>query len=325
MALFQSFYASLEGQFGALTPLMIIGALGLVLIMAVLPFLLIKPAEPFDKVKMQRMGRDQRESRPKADHAALRREEKTDKLQKFASFLEPQNSGELDAARLRMFRAGYQGKNAVRMFHFAQLSLGLGGLVMGIIYALMTSMQGEVSMQNMALYVIVPGGIGYYLPQYIVTRNIESRQQQITEGFPDALDLMLVCVEAGQSMDQAINRIAKESRAAFPALADELEIVSQEVKAGKERVQVLKDMAHRVGVGDITSFVTTLVQSATFGTSIAEALRMYSAEMRDKRVMRAEEKANKVPTKMTLGTMVFTLPPMMIILLSPSIVNIMNM
>ena len=312
MALFQSFYASLEGQFGALTPLMIVGALGLALIMAVLPFLLIKPAEPFDKVKMQRMGRDQREARPKTDKAALRREEKTDKLQKFASFLEPQNSGELDAARLRMF-------------HFLQLSLGLGGLALGLVYALITSMQGEVSMQNMALYVIVTGGVGYYLPQYIVTRNIATRQQEITEGFPDALDLMLVCVEAGQSMDQAINRIAKESRAAYPALADELEIVSQEVKAGKERVQVLKDMAHRVGVGDITSFVTTLVQSATFGTSIAEALRMYSAEMRDKRVMRAEEKANKVPTKMTLGTMVFTLPPMMIILLSPSIVNIANM
>ena len=122
------------------------------------------------------------------------------------------------------------------------------------------------------------------------------RQNEIISGFPDALDLMLVCVEAGQSLDQSIGRIAKESRAGYPALADEFEMVAQEVKAGKERVAVLKDMSNRVGVPDVASFVTTLVQSATFGTSMSEALRVYSAEMRDKRVMRAEELANKLPT-----------------------------
>ena len=131
--------------------------------------------------------------------------------------------------------------------------------------------------------------------------------------------MMLVCVEAGQSLDQAIIRVSKESRAGYPALADEFEMVSHEVKAGKERVQVLKDMAERVGVPDVASFVTTLVQSATFGTSIAEALRVYSADMRDKRIMRAEEKANMLPTKLTLGTMLFTLPPLLIILIGPSV------
>jgi tight adherence protein C len=102
-------------------------------------------------------------------------------------------------------------------------------------------------------------------------------------------------------------------------------MVSNEVKAGKERVQVLKDMAERVGVPDVASFVTTLVQSSTYGTSIAEALRVYSAEMRDKRVMRAEEKANKLPTKLTLGTMLFTVPPLLIILIGPSLYGIAKM
>ncbi len=134
--------------------------------------------------------------------------------------------------------------------------------------------------------------------------------------------MMLVCVEAGQSIDQSINRLAKESRAGYPALADEFDIVAHEVKAGKERVQVLKDMSERVGIPDVSSFVTTLVQSATFGTSIAEALRVYSNEMRDKRVMRAEEKANTLPTKLTLGTMLFTVPPLMIILIGPSVYGI---
>ncbi len=131
--------------------------------------------------------------------------------------------------------------------------------------------------------------------------------------------MMLVCIEAGQSLDQSINRVAKESRAGYPALAEEFDMVAHAVKAGKERVKVLKDMSERVGVPDVASFVTTLVQSATFGTSIAEALRVYSNEMRDKRVMRAEEKANTLPTKLTLGTMLFTLPPLLIILIGPSV------
>ena len=127
--------------------------------------------------------------------------------------------------------------------------------------------------------------------------------------------------EADDIIDKlvTINRVAKESRAGYPALAEEFEIVAHEVKAGKERISVLKDMAERVGLQDVSSFVTVLVQSATFGTSIAEALRVYASEMRDKRVMRAEEKANTLPTKLTLGTMMFTVPPLMIILIGPSI------
>ena len=131
--------------------------------------------------------------------------------------------------------------------------------------------------------------------------------------------MMLVCVEAGQSLDQSIVRVAKEIRASFPALADEFEIVSLQIKAGKDKATVLGDMSERCGVQDVSSFVTVLIQSATFGTSIAEALRVYGEEMRDKRVMRAEEKANKLPTKMTLATMMLTVPPLLIILVGPSV------
>jgi tight adherence protein C len=181
------------------------------------------------------------------------------------------------------------------------------------------SSQAELSTQTLVMMTIGPGAAGYYLPQYWVQRRLQTRQGNITAGFPDALDMMLVCVEAGQSLDQSILRVAKEIRAGYPDLADEFEIVGQEVKAGKERIAVLKDMAERVGLQDVSSFVTVLIQSATFGTSIADALRVYAAEMRDKRVMRAEEKANTLPTKLTLGTMMFTVPPLMIILIGPSI------
>jgi tight adherence protein C len=176
-----------------------------------------------------------------------------------------------------------------------------------------------MSASNLMLYSLLPCAIGYYLPRYWVNKRVNKRQTEIIEGFPDALDLMLVCVEAGQSLDQSLIRVGKESRAGYPALADEFDMVAQEVKAGKERTSVLKDLAERVGVPDVASFVTTLVQSATFGTSVADALRVYSADMRDKRVMRAEEKANMLPTKLTLGTMMFTVPPLLVILIGPSV------
>ena len=306
----------LTNALGPLGPLMALGGIGLALILATLPTMLKKKADPFQRVKDLR---DAAMAVPKAKGGDLRRGEKVDKLQKFATFLEPQDAETMSASRLKMLRAGYKAKNAVRMFHFAQFALGIGALLLGMLYTLYVSRSQELTTQFMIIATVGPGAAGYYLPQYWVQRRLQMRKEEIVSGFPDALDMMLVCVEAGQSLDQSINRVAKESRAGYPALADEFDMVAHEVKAGKERVQVLKDMSERVGIADVSSFVTTLVQSATFGTSIAEALRVYSAEMRDKRVMRAEEKANTLPTKLTLGTMMFTVPPLMIILIGPSV------
>lgn len=306
----------LTDAFGPLGPLLAIGILGVILVVVALPSMLKKETDGFTKLKEQR---DDAKREAQAARPDLRASNKVDKLQKFANFLEPQDAEQMSAAKLKMLRAGYRAKNAVRMFHFAQLVLGIGFLAFGIMYAMLMKSKGDVSTQFMILSTVIPGAAGYYLPQYWVQRRLQARQAEIVSGFPDALDMMLVCVEAGQSLDQSINRVAKESRAGYPALADEFEMVAHEVKAGKERVQVLKDMSERVGIPDVSSFVTTLVQSATFGTSIAEALRVYSNEMRDKRVMRAEEKANTLPTKLTLGTMMFTVPPLMIILIGPSV------
>lgn len=317
--MFTSVQDILVSALGPLGPLMAVGLLGLLLIVIALPTMMKKQRDRFAELK--------HEARPgKIDNRTLRRAGgKAEKLEKFAHFLEPQKAEEMSAIRLKLLRAGYPDKSAVHMFHAAKLVLGIGALVLGVIYALVKSANQEVTTQSMILYTLIPGAIGYYLPQYWVTKRMEKRQTEITQGFPDALDMMLVCVEAGQSLDQAIIRVAKESRAGYPALADEFQLVSHEVKAGKERVTVLKDMSDRVGIPDVASFVTTLVQSATFGTSIAEALRVYSADMRDKRVMRAEEKANMLPTKLTLGTMLFTVPPLLIILIGPSVYGVATM
>jgi tight adherence protein C len=310
----------LVAEFGELGPLYAVGVLGVFLVALTLPVFLKRRADPLDKLKS-----DARRGAASAapDRKALRHDSgRSDKLDKFSSFLEPQDEAELSSARLKMLRAGYRSKAAVRNFHFLQFALGLAFLTIGLLVALVSSATGEVTTQQMVLSVVLPGGAGYYLPKYWVERRIQTRQEDIENGFPDSLDMMLVCVEAGQSMEQAILRVSKEIKAGYPALGEEYEIVASEMKAGKDKHQVLKDMAERAGVSDVASFVTVMIQSATFGTSLAEALRVYAAEMRDKRVMRAEEKANKLPTKLTLGTMMFTVPPLLIILIGPSIYDI---
>ncbi|TGD44217.1 type II secretion system F family protein [Pseudotabrizicola sediminis] len=315
MEIFSQINTLLTDLLGPMGPLLALGGVGLLLIIVALPTMLQKKKDPLDNIRALRTGKavDTVEK--------LRRggPSKADKLERFATYLEPQTAEELSATRMKLLRAGYRGKGAVRVFHFSQFALGLGILVLGLLYTLLKSTQTELTTQTMVLYTILPAAVGYYAPVYWVTRRIAERQQQITEGFPDALDMMLVCVEAGQSLDQSIIRVGNEARNGYPALAEEFETVAQEVKAGKERIAVLRDMSERVGLSDITSFVTTLIQSASFGTSIADALRVYSAEMRDKRIMRAEEKANTIPTKLTLGTMLFTLPPLLVILIGPSL------
>ena len=310
---------------GPLGPLVVVGGLGLVLVLLTLPVLLKKRNDPMDRFRESTGYSPKTPVKDVKDgKRALRFGGKNDKLDKFATFLEPQKAEDLTAAKLKMLQAGYKSKDAVRTFHAAQFILGISALILGVAYTILTNHGEPMTPVKLAMTVIIPGGIGYYLPQYWVERRRQTRQQEIMDGFPDALDMMLVCVEAGQSLDQSIIRVSREIRAGFPALADEYEMVAHEIKAGKDRTTVLRDMAERAGVPDVSSFVTVLIQSATFGTSIADALRVYASEMRDKRVMRAEEKANKLPTKLTLCTMMFTVPPLLLIMIGPSIYEISN-
>jgi len=312
--------AMARGDLGPLGPLIIAGVLGVFLIIVALPILLKKRADPLAKLKMNNATAASSDN----PQQALRNKDKSERLKKYAEFLEPQDAEEFSAMKLKLVQAGYRSKGSVRTFHFFQFALGLGFLTLGAAYAIFKSATADPSTQNLIMMTLGPGIVGYMAPKYWITRRIDARKEEITNGFPDALDMMLVCVEAGQSLDQSINRVAGELRASFPALADEFEIVAHEMKAGKDKITVLKDMSERAGVTDVASFVTVLVQSASFGTSIADALRVFSAEMRDKRVMRAEEKANTLPTKMTLATMMLTVPPLLIILIGPSVHGVMK-
>lgn len=319
MELLQNINDYLTAEFGEFGPLIVVGILGLFMIVLTIPMLLNQPEDPLKKLK--RNINPETKQKPKKER--LRQGGRNEQLQKFATFLEPKNQEELSAMELKLRQAGYQSKDAVRFFHFSQFALGIIGLILGVIYVMVLEGLGpDPDAKQMAYYILGPGGVGYMIPKYWVNKRVNARKDEITSGFPDALDMMLVCVEAGQSMDQSIVRVAREMRASYPALADEFEVVAYEMKAGKDKDTVLRDMGERCGVQDVSSFVTVLIQSATFGTSIAEALRVYAGEMRDKRVMRAEEAANKLPTKMTLATMMLTVPPLLIILVGPSANNI---
>lgn len=303
---------------GPMGLIIIAGVLGLALVAITLVMMIRQPEDPLSKLK-----RASNSSNGVADpNKQLRQADGNQQLQKFSKFLEPENVDELSAKQLLLRQAGYQSRDAVRVFYFAQMVLGLLGMLSGIVYVNFLGGGDGMSTQKMMIYTVGPGGIGYFLPKYWVTRRVSKRKEEIERGFPDALDMMLVCVEAGQSMDQCIVRIARELRASYKALADEFDVVAYEMKAGKDKVTVLNDLGERCGVQDVSSFVTVLVQSAAFGTSIADALRVYADEMRDKRVMRAEEAANKLPTKMTLATMMLTVPPLLIILVGPSVLGI---
>src|SRR6056297_606297 len=311
----------LTDSLGPFGPVIAIGGFGILLMLGTVGFMIQQKPDPLDKLKQYQPGHAT--AGPQRD--TLRTKGANKKLDKYATFLEPQDKKELTEIRLKLMQAGYRHRDAVRYFHVAQLGLALGLMALGLLYVLLFKGDGEADIKMTSLYVLGPGLVGYMLPKYWITKRQQKRQEEIQDGFPDSLDMMLVCVEAGQSMDQAIIRVAKEIRASYPALSEEYEIVALQMKAGRDKPSVLSEMGERCGVQDISSFVTTLIQSQSFGTPVGDALRVYAGEMRDKRVMRAEEKANKLPTQMTLVTMMLTVPPLLIILVGPSVLGIMEL
>ncbi|MDO6725993.1 type II secretion system F family protein [Cognatishimia sp. 1_MG-2023] len=324
MAFFDTVADLLTGALGPFGPIIAVGGIGIMIIAFAIILMMQDKNDPM--ARLNKVGREgTSNAAANSNKEKLRRASENQKLAKYKSFLEPQNEEELSSIQMKLLKAGYQSKDAVRAFYLAQFSLGIIGLVLGVVYYLTALDPDTATTQQTLMFVLGPGAAGYFLPKYWITRRIEERKEEIINGFPDSLDMMLVCVEAGQSLDQAIVRVAGELRASYPSLAQEYEIVAHEMKAGKDKTTVMNDMAERCDVLDVSSFVTVMNQSAAFGTPISDALRVYSAEMRDKRVMRAEEAANKLPTKMTLATMMLTVPPLLIILVSPSVINITQM
>ncbi len=163
---------------------------------------------------------------------------------------------------------------------------------------------------------------GFFLPRFILKRLIRNRQREITVGLPDALDLTVVCVEAGLPLDQALMRVGEDLKHAHPALSDEFHLANLEMRAGKPRAEALRNLAARTGVDDIRSLVASLIQTDRFGTSIVQALRIYSDSLRTERRQRAEEQASKTAVKMVIPLVVFVLPSLIFVTLGPALIEL---
>jgi tight adherence protein C len=174
----------------------------------------------------------------------------------------------------------------------------------------------------MLLILLSAGAVGYYLPNAVLSRLVFIRQREIFETFPDAADLLLVCVEAGLGLDAALVKVAEEMRLKSEALAEELHLVNLELRAGSSREKALRNLALRTGVEEVNTFATMLIQTDRFGTSIGDSLRVFSDELRTKRQMRAEEIAAKIPLKLLFPLVFCIFPSLLLVLLGPAFIQV---
>lgn len=220
--------------------------------------------------------------------------------------------------RAQMLAAGYSHKDAPRIYTLVRTVL-TAGLPLGYLVAA-PFFQRDLSMLGLYQASALLAGAGFYGPRYWVKWRGAQRQRELTNGFPDALDLMLVCVEAGLGIDAAFNRVGQEMAQSHPMLAEQLAIVTLELRAGRSREDALRRLADRSGVEEIRAFTTLLIQSEKLGASVGQTLRIYAAEMRERRRMRAEEKAHRIPVLVSIPLVGFMLPTMIGVLMLPAVI-----
>ncbi len=233
----------------------------------------------------------------------------------------PSEGWENSALRIRFMNAGYRTHSAPVLFFAAKTVLTL--LLPGL-FLLYTGLFGiEFKQPNtFMLLLILLAGAGYFLPNFLLERRIAYRKREIFENFPDAIDLMTVCVEAGLGLDAAITRVGEEIRLKSSLLADELHLVNLELRAGSSRAQALRNLALRTGVEEVDNLVAMLIQADRFGTSIADSLRVHSDSLRTKRRLRAEEAAAKIAVKLLFPLIFCIFPSMLLVLLGPAFISI---
>jgi tight adherence protein C len=227
-----------------------------------------------------------------------------------------------DSLRKKLVAAGYTATYAPRLYTLIRLVLVIGLPVS--LFLLMWSTGSTPSILKVYAAVVISALAGLYLPAVFIAAKADRRQREIINGFPDALDLMLVCVEAGLGMDSAFARVGMEMTASHPRLAEQFGAVVLELRAGRSHEDALRRMADRAGAEEIRAFATLLIQSSKLGSSIAQTLRVYAAEMREHRRMRAEEKAHRLPVLLSIPLVGCMLPVMIGVLMLPAMIRVIR-
>src|SRR5687767_15148996 len=224
----------------------------------------------------------------------------------------PQNPKELGKLRLRLIQAGYRGSEAVLVFLGIRVAFALGCFAV-----MMTPILGRPNL----LLALPAMGVGYVIPGFLLARKAKKRQHRIRLSLADALDLMVVSVEAGLGLDQALQRVGEELAFAHKDLSDELRLVNLELRAGKARIDALRNLADRTGVDDLSSLVAMLVQTDKFGTSVAHSRPVHSDTLRTKRRQRAEEAAAKTGVKMVFPLVFCIFPAIWVVTIGPAAIK----
>jgi tight adherence protein C len=232
----------------------------------------------------------------------------------------PKAGWDESSLRVRFMQAGLREASWPALYFAAKTLLALLMPGLFVLYQGVSSLQ--LTVNATVLMLVLLAAIGYYLPNVLLANAIERRKQDLQDALPDALDMMLVCVEAGLGLDAAMNRAASEIGLRSEALSEELNLVALELRMGVNRNQALRNLALRTGVDDIASFVTMLVQSDRFGTNVADALRIEAETMRTHRRLRAEERAAKIPLKLLFPLIFFIFPSLLLVLMGPAFISI---
>jgi len=256
--------------------------------------------------RLRALGGQQPQAEPKP---ALRErlEQAMDPLSKAI----PLSPADVSRTRAWLIQAGFRDAIQVNYYFGARL------LMAGIGFAAVALVSG---FDNIFLLAGIPG-LGFFLPRFILKRMIKDRQMRIRIGLPDALDLTVICVEAGLALDQALMRVGQDLHHAHLDLSDEFHLVTLEMRAGKPRAEALRNLVDRTGVDDIRALVGTLIQTDRFGTSVAQALRVHSDSLRTARRQRAEEQAAKTTIKMVPPLVVFVLLPFLFVSVGPALIQ----
>jgi tight adherence protein C len=224
----------------------------------------------------------------------------------------PLSPSDVSRTRKWLIQAGYREARHLTIYIGSRMLLALLGMTLVVV------IQGNLDV----LLMVGVGGLGFFIPRFVLKRMIRDRQRRITLALPDALDLTVICVEVGLALDQALMRVGEDLRHAHVDLSDEFYLVNLEMRAGKPRAEALRNLVDRTGVDDVRALVTTLVQTDRFGTSVTQALRIHSDSLRTERRQRAEEQAAKTTIKMIIPLVVFVLPSIIFVTLGPAIIEL---
>jgi tight adherence protein C len=228
------------------------------------------------------------------------------------------DSKEMKVLRKRLILAGIYDPRAVAIFFLARLVLAVGLAVIAMMFSF-----GE-GHSIYWLFVGAAGILGYVLPSIYLDRRIAARREEHRAGFPDFMDLLVVCADAGLSMEAALDRVGRELADSYPSLCANIHMANLEIRAGRTMTDALEHLADRLGLEEARSFATLIQQSDELGSSITEALRVYSDDMRHKRLSRAEEKAYSLPAKLSLPMMVCIFPVLFVVILLPVAVRLLT-